>query len=626
MFKFAKWIWFEKESHESSFGEFFGEFDSTAHPTCKISCDGDYTLFVNGKYASSNQYGDFEHYKSVDEIDLTPFVNAGKNKIAILVWHFGRNSQRYKKYAPGVIAEIYDGDKVLFATDENTLARKSNAYESGFCRVISSQLGFSYSYDSTKEDAWLTGDGENMKKAHPVDKKADFVPRPNKKLSLGSLVPAKEIGCRVYDLGREYVGLLSFTIVCKDKTKINVAYGEHLENGQVKKQIHDRNFSIDYIAKPGKNSYTNYMLRFACRYLQIFGEGEFDVEEIGIIPQFYPVKEKPTALTGLDYEIYQACVNTLQLCMMEHYVDCPWREQCLYAFDSRNQMLSGYYAFEGGNLDYVKSNLILMSKDRRKDGLLSICYPCGVDLTIPSFSLYYLVSVLEYITYSKDTKIIENVNDKLTEILNTFMCNSKNGLICKFEGNNHWNFYDWSPYADGALGSSEAGEPDAMINILTVYALKCYKKICELCTLPFAFDKKIDELTANIRSEFFSLENRVFLTEKNGHATELVNSLAIVGGLASTQEAEHICSLLAKGELVPSSLSMKCFLYDALISTDKERYKSFILDHIRKTYAPMASIGTVWETVDGASAFDGAGSLCHGWSSTPIYYYSILNS
>ena len=34
--------------------------------------------------------------------------------------------------------------------------------------------------------------------------------------------------------------------------------------------------------------------------------------------------------------------------MMEHYVDTPWREQCLYAFDARNQMLCGYYAFENG--------------------------------------------------------------------------------------------------------------------------------------------------------------------------------------------------------------------------------------------------------------------------------------
>ena len=197
-------------------------------------------------------------------------------------------------------------------------------------------------------------------------------------------------------------------------------------------------------------------------------------------------------------------------------------------------------------------------------------------------------------------------------------------MVCKLEGNNHWNFYDWSPYADGSLGSSEVGVPDATINILAIYALRCYKEICKLCTLPFEFDEKIEELRRAVRAEFFDHKECVFLTDKGGHATELVNSLAIVAGVATTEEAEKISKRLASGELISSSLSMKCFLYDALILTDKEKYKAFILEDIRKAYAPMVKTGTVWETKDGSDAFDGAGSLCHGWSSTPIYYYSIL--
>jgi len=33
---------------------------------------------------------------------------------------------------------------------------------------------------------------------------------------------------------------------------------------------------------------------------------------------------------------------------------------------------------------------------------------------------------------------------------------------------------------------------------------------------------------------------------------------------------------------------------------------------------------TFWETIKGADDFGGAGSLCHGWSALPIYYYEIL--
>ena len=34
--------------------------------------------------------------------------------------------------------------------------------------------------------------------------------------------------------------------------------------------------------------------------------------------------------------------------------------------------------------------------------------------------------------------------------------------------------------------------------------------------------------------------------------------------------------------------------------------------------------GCVWETIGGAEDFKGAGSLCHGWSAIPIYFYHKL--
>ena len=626
MFKEAKWIWYDKAGSQNSHGEFFGEFYAD-RAACKISCDGDYTLFVNGKFASSNQYGDFEHYKSVDEIDITPYLTEGKNVLALLVWHFGKDTQRYKRYTPGVICEVLAGDVVVFATNEDTLCRQSPSYVNGFEREISSQLGFSYKYDSTKEDLWVLGQGKSFKKAYPVDKKCDFVPRPNKKLLLGAFVNssliAQEENCYLYDLGREYVGLLSFELEARDNCPISISYGECLENGHVKRKIGARDFSVDYIASLGENKYTNYMLRLACRYIEIKSEKPITVKKIGLIPQYYPVKERDFGfLKGEDYEIYNACLNTLRLCMMEHYVDCPWREQCLYAFDSRNQMLSGYFAFENGNFDYARSNLLLMSKDRRGDGLLSICYPCGIDLTIPSFSLYYIVAIKEYIEASRDTEIIKEVTPKLTEIIKTFLDNCKDGLVCTFKNDCHWNFYDWSPYSDGYLKNDKKGYPDAMASILAVLALNSYKKICELCTLPFTFDKKIEELKKNIVAAFYDCEREIFTSYSQ--PTALVNALAVLAGIVEGEKARVICAKLAEQSLIPCSLSMKCFVYDALLKTDREKYADFVLNDIRKTYLPMLETGTVWETAVGHSDFDNAGSLCHGWSSTPIYYYWLL--
>ena len=71
---------------------------------------------------------------------------------------------------------------------------------------------------------------------------------------------------------------------------------------------------------------------------------------------------------------------------------------------------------------------------------------------------------------------------------------------------------------------------------------------------------------------------------------------------------------------------MKCFKYDALLAVNKEKYRNYILEDIRVTYGKMLDAGatTFWETEEGESAFDNAGSLCHGWSALPVYYLQIL--
>ena len=231
-------------------------------------------------------------------------------------------------------------------------------------------------------------------------------------------------------MGEETVGLISFSLRAQDSGNIVISFGEHLADGNVRRIIGDRDFSLEYCAKEGENTYTNYMLRLGCRYLEIQTRTPVFFDKIGIIPQVYPLKKTEIGLENdLDRQIYDICYRTLKCSMMEHYVDCPWREQCLYAFDSRNQMLSGYYAFEGGNFEYARANLLLMSKDERDDGLLSICFPCGIDLTIPSFSLYYLLALKEYTQYSRDLSLVGEINPKLQKILDTFVKNMTNGLM-----------------------------------------------------------------------------------------------------------------------------------------------------------------------------------------------------
>lgn len=625
VFNSAKWIWINTKSQKDEYGEFFAPFIAKKKPTfCRLSCDGDYTLFINGKYVASNQYGDFEHYKIYDEIDITEYLIARQNELSIIVWHFGEDSQRYINAQAGVIFEIEQDGKIILASDEKVFCRESQAYKNGYCKKITGQLGFSFLYDANKENSG------KLVPASLVEKNCTFYKRPMGKLKLLSkkeiTVLKNEGNYYLVDLGEETVGLPVLEFVSQCEQKILVAWGEDLQKGHVRREIDGRDFSFEYMAKQGKNNYTNCMLRLGCRYMELYAEQPIELAYLGLIPQVYPVKEKIfKAKNELDQKIYDICVRTLKLSMMEHYVDTPWREQCLYAFDSRNQMLCGYYAFENGNAEYARANLLLMSKDRRDDGLLSICYPCGMDLTIPSFSLYYFIAVKEYIEHTGDVSLGKEVYEKLISIIEVFLKNSKDGLVCTFEGINHWNFYDWSEYLEGKLHEYDTAHPDLMINCLFIMALENLREIARRINQPFAYDEILAATKTNAKTAFYDKKESAYaLTQGEKEFTALGNALAILSGVA--EAADNLCEKIAKDKFSGCSLSMKCFKYDALLLTNKTKWQGQVLDEIRKDYKKMLDLGatSVWETIDGASAFDNAGSLCHGWSAIPVHYFNEL--
>ena len=631
VFKKSKWIWISNELNKDEYGEFFTSFYCEgSNAECRISCDGDYTMFVNGNMVESNQYGDFEHYKIFDEIDISKYIKRGKNTLAVLVWHFGEDFQRYKTAQAGVIFEITSQEKLLLCSDEHVRARRSRTYACGRCKKITNQLGFSFLYDATKEDGWEYNGFSDGGFAVAVNKNCSFYLRPDSKLQRNEEKLSRVIknGGNYYlvDLGEESVGLPSFELISSTVQKITVFWGEDLSNGHVRGIINDRNFSYEYVAKAGKNKFTNYMLRLGCRYLELYSENQIELLYLGIIPQTYPVKRKTFRIKGaVEQKIYDICVNTLQLSMMEHYVDTPWREQCLYVFDSRNQMLCGYYAFESGNTEYARSNLILLSKDKRSDGLLSICSPCGIDLTIPSFSLYYFIAVGEYLKYTKDATLIDEIYTKLISLTETFVGNMHNGLVYKFIGKNHWNFYDWSEYLEGKLFADEEYKPDLIINCLFVIALNNLRDILLAIGKEFTYEKILKEVKKSIEKAFYNKDKKAYsLTIGGLDFTVLGNSLAIIAGIANNPQES--CGLITSGSFSEPSLSMKCFKYDALLITDSAKWTPYILDEIKRDYTVMLDCGatSVWETIDGAAAFDGAGSLCHGWSAMPAYYYHIL--
>ncbi len=443
----------------------------------------------------------------------------------------------------------------------------------------------------------------------------------------------------IVDLGAETAGFLDIDLDLPSDCRIDVGFGEHLDDGRCRTAV--RHFACRLEGKKGRNTYLHTFRRFGCRYLQFFVHADtVTVHYAGLRPTLYPFSVKPYD-TGdlLRNTVYEVCVNTLQHCMHEHYEDCPWREQALYVMDSRNQMLCGYYAF--GEYEAPRAALKLISMGMRPDGLLTLCYPAGRDAPIPSFSTMYFVQMEEYIRHSGDTTLAEECFPVLCRLAKTFTDRlGENDLMETFAGpGGYWNFYEWSPTMEGHF-NEQVPHLEAPLNAYLSLALDAMAKICD----SLGKEKEATEYRA-LRERINRALLKTFYNQKDGlffsfadreqsRYSVLTNALCLLCGAADgVRDKQMLLRVLASNgkdngglSVIPNTLSMNSFRFDALLRENRALYAPVILSEIDSDYLYMLRAGATsfWETIEGASAFADAGSLCHGWSALPIYYYHTL--
>ena len=274
---------------------------------------------------------------------------------------------------------------------------------------------------------------------------------------------------------------------------------------------------------------------------------------------------------------------------------------------------------------YAQSNLRLMSKGLREDGLLELCFPARVGVTIPSFSLYFVFAVVENYEFTEDKAFLEEMMPTVHAILGAFeRRREERGLVPVFAETPYWNFYEWKDDLDG--GAIFRGEPlapryDSCLNLLYLYALQ---KTASLYA-NVAYGKEISALKDAIVREFFDAGRGAFATvsengQKRGFA-QLPQALAVMTDCVPEQ-MRPFGELLEDATPTSLSLSNKIWAYEALLKADTENL-GFVLRDIEKTFGGMVTCGdtTLYETEGGAADFHLAGSLCHGWSAVPCYIF-----
>ena len=144
------------------------------------------------------------------------------------------------------------------------------------------------------------------------------------------------------------------------------------------------------------------------------------------------------------------------------------------------------------------------------------------------------------------------------------------------------------------------------------------------------------KIAKSISKVFYCVDNSFFIDFTDRPTIQpsvLTQALCLLCGAADGLKQENILKAIAQNggkfgdiEVVPATLSMACFRYDALLKANRDEFTDVILAEIDRDCGYMLERGatTFWETLKGESDFGGAGSLCHGWSAMAAYYYSKL--
>ncbi len=636
--------------------------------TLYLAAHAEYAVYLNGRFVDCGQYDDYETRQFYDTLCLDTYLQAGDNELVIGQYVSGYASSSCNALIPGVIFAAWDGETELLVSSPAILSREDVRYHPDQ-ELLTPQLGYNFNFDATATLPPLTP-------SVPAGKQKALYPRPVRKLVIGERTDAKVVAQGVYlendktlpkavrmqtaylsatrreylcagedltwqvpadrrcdgvyfvaDLGGEAAGLLTLSVDVPEDTEILIGIGEHLDDLRVRAAVGTRNFCFRTVAKAGHNEFTHPFQRLGLRYIQLhIAAPAGTVNYVGILPTDYPLTYLQNPMTDkLHRNIWEVGAKTLQHCMHEHYEDCPWREQSLYAMDSRVQILCGYYAF--GETAFPRATLEMMQYALRPDNLLELCPPGKVGVNIPSFTAVYVREILEYMQFTGDLTLGEEVYDTLKTICEGFMSRiDETGLLPLYCGSWAWNFYEWQPGLSGHLHQFDT-EYDSLLSTFVSDALRCFAEITTLLGKPEAsrYTAASRGLAEAVHRHFYDTASGGYLTRKEDGAPRhaLTQAMALFAGIVPEELVEGVEQWLMSDTLIPCSVSMTIYAYEALLKRS-DKHRDYVLSHIETVWGRMLSAGadTFWETALGADDFEMAGSLCHGWSAVPIYIFS----
>jgi hypothetical protein len=630
---------------------------------CLIHVSGDnrYKLYVNGTWVSAGPARGDLYFWNFETLDIAPYLKSGDNTIEALVWNEGKGKPEAQiSYATGFILQADEESYAALNTNMNWQVAKN--------------LGVS-PLQPKVPGYYVAGQGELQEYAKawsPFISAKSLGPGLTKGASIDargwmlypSAIPAMELTSQRFTSIRKGDGDLihgkTMTIPANSSVdlwidqgvltnaypqlefsggkdaKIGLTYAEGLYEKKplsttTKNTNHKGNRNDienkywlgrkDSLIADGAAHTFETMTYRTFRYVRLTVKTEAEaltLHDFKSVFTGFPFQAKASFKTDnpLILQLLDVGFRTARLCAMETYMDCPYYEQLQYIGDARIQALvSLYYA---GDERLVRQALDHMDHSRIAEGITLSRYPTDLHQQIPTFSLWYIGMLHDYLRYGKDPSFLKNKLAGMRGILDYF---------ARFEGADgtlqnipYWTFSDWvNAWPRGIAPVGPSGR-SAVIDFQYSWILQNAAEIERYFGYPemaARYEAKVKAMKPVLKALYWDAGKGLYAdTEVHDKFSQHANSLAILAGF----DAGGVSSkLLTDKDLVPASIYFKYYLHLALTKAGKGNDYLTWLDKWKENI----DMGlTTWAETSDIST---SRSDCHAWGSSPnIEFFRIV--